>query len=161
MGLGERVMKIVVRVGDIVDLARRFRAEPLAAMGEVVVQIRAAMVETLEQVMDAEIDLVLGEEKDPGNKRNGHTLRSYAIKGVGEVSLKVPRDRKGTFQSAVVPASRRYDEALERDIAMLCLAGLSTRTLALVGRRVLGIRVSYAMQLPHPIPLEVCLRRAP
>lgn len=142
MGLGEKLMKIVVRVTDVVELARRFRAEPLATMGEVMQQVRTAVVETLEQVMNAEIDLVLGEEKDPANKCNSHTLRTYGIKGVGEVSIKVPRDRKGGFKSAVVPPSRRYDEALERDIGMLCLAGLSTRTLALLGRRVLGVRVS-------------------
>lgn len=142
MGLGEKLMKIVVRVSDVVELAKRFRAEPLAAMSEVVSQVRTAVVQTLEEVMNAEIDLVLGEQQDPSNKRNGHTLHSYAIKGVGEVAIKVPRDRKGTFRSAVVPPSRRYDEALERDIAILCLAWLSTRTLALVGRRVLGVRVS-------------------
>ena len=88
MGLGEKLMKIVVRVSDVVELAKRFRAEPLAAMSEVVSQVRTAVVQTLEEVMNAEIDLVLGEQQDPSNKRNGHTLRSYAIKGVGEVAIK-------------------------------------------------------------------------
>jgi putative transposase len=41
-----------------------------------------------------------------------------------------------------VPPSRHYDEAIEKDIALLNLAGLSTRTLALVSRRVLGVKVS-------------------
>lgn len=135
-------MKIVLKVGDVVELARRFRTEPVAAMQEVVTQVRATVVQTLERVMDAEIDLVLGEGNDPTNKRNGHTSRTYAIKGVGEVTVKVPRDRKGAFKSAVVPPSKRYDEAIEKDIAMLHLAGISTRTLALVSRRVLGLHVS-------------------
>lgn len=142
MGLGETLMKIVVKVSDVVELAKRFRAEPLAAMQEVAAQVRAAVTDTLERVMDAEIDLVLGEQKDPTNKRNGHTRRTFAIKGIGEVAVKVPRDRKGTYESKVVPPSRRYDEAIEKDLALLNLAGLSTRTLALVSRRVLGVTVS-------------------
>ena len=142
MGLGETLMKIVVKVSDVVELAKRFRAEPLAAMQEVATQVRAAVVDTLERVMDAEIDLVLGEQKDADNKRNGHTTRTFAIKGIGEVAVKVPRDRKGTYESKVVPPSRRYGQALEKDVALLNLAGLSTRTLALVSRRVLGVRVS-------------------
>jgi putative transposase len=142
MRLGESLMKIVVKVNDIVELAKRFRAEPQTAMREVITQVRNVVTETLEQVMDAEIDLVLGENKETGNKRNGYTLRSFSIKGIGEIAVKVPRDRKGTFESKIVPPSRRYDEAIERDIALLNLAGLSTRTLALVSQRVLGVAVS-------------------
>lgn len=142
MGLGESLMKIVVKVSDVVELARRFRAEPLAAMQEVATQLRAVVTDTLERVMDAEIDLVLGEQQDPSNKRNGHTRRTFAIKGIGEVAVKVPRDRKGVYESKVVPPSRRYDEAIEKDIALLNLAGLSTRTLGLLSRRVLGVKIS-------------------
>ena len=142
MGLGESVMKIVVRIGDVVEFAKRFRAEPLAAMQEVATQVRTVVAATLNQVMDAEIDLVLGEGKDPSNKRNGYTKRSFAIKGIGEVAVKVPRDRKGAYESKVVPPSRRYDELIEKDLALLNLAGLSTRMLALVSHRVLGVKVS-------------------
>ena len=142
MGLGEKLMKLMVKMSDVVELARRFRAEPLAAMQEVAAQVRAVVADTLEQIMDAEIDLVLGESQDPSNKRNGYTRRSFVIKGVGEVTLKVPRDRKGTYESKIVPPSRRYDKAIERDIALLNLAGISTRTLALVSRRVLGVQIS-------------------
>ena len=106
MGLGEQLMKIVVKVSDVVELAKRFRAEPLAAMQEVAAQVRAVVADTLERVMDAEIDLVLGEHNDPKNKRNGHTRRTFAIKGIGEVAVKVPRDRKGVYESKVVPPSR-------------------------------------------------------
>lgn len=143
MGLGETLMKIVVKVSDVVELAKRFRAEPLVAMQEVVTQVRTAVAATLERVMDAEIDLVLGENGDPANKRNGYAKpRSFGIKGIGQVTVKVPRDRKGVYESKVVPPSRRYDEAIERDLALLNLGGLSTRTLALVSHHVLGIRVS-------------------
>ena len=115
MRLGESLMKIVVKVNDIVELAKRFREEPRAAMQEVVAQVRSVVTETLERVMDAEIDLVLGESKEASNERNGYTKRSFAIKGIGEVSLKVPRDRKGAFESKIIPPSRRGVEARATD----------------------------------------------
>jgi len=92
--------------------------------------------------MAAEIALFLGEPAEAGTKRNGDVTRDFAFKGIGVVQLRVPRDRAGRFESAVLPARRRYDEATEKDLALLHLAGLSTRTLSHVSRRVLGVSVS-------------------
>lgn len=141
-GLSEALMKIVVKVRDVVALATLFRESPAAAMQQVTEQMRDAVALTLERVMDAEIDLFLGEPAQRGNKRNGYVSRSYGLKGVGEVRLRVPRDRKGAFESSVVPRGRRYDEATERDLALLHLAGISTRTLSRVSGAVLGVPVS-------------------
>lgn len=142
MGLPEIFMKIVVKVHDVAALARRFREQPSLAMQEVVAQARAVVSSTLEQVMEAEIDLHLFEEADADNKRNGYRSRSFGLKGLGAVTVRVPRDRKGTYQSVVIPPSRRYDEAIERDLAVLHLAGISTRMLAILSGRVLGHKVS-------------------
>jgi hypothetical protein len=81
MRLGESLRKIVVKVNDIVELAKRFRAEPQTAMQEVITQVHNVVTETLEQVMDAEMNLVLGDNKKTGNKCNGYTLRSFSIDG--------------------------------------------------------------------------------
>jgi transposase-like protein len=141
-GVKAHLMKLVVRIGDVVELAKRFEESPSLAMREVVEQAREAVKETLERVMDAEISLFLGQESEGDNKRNGFTTRSFGIKGVGMVTMRVPRDRKGRFETHVVPANRHYDEATERDVALLHLAGLSTRMMAQVSRQVLGIRLS-------------------
>jgi putative transposase len=142
MGFGEALMKIVVKVGDAVSLARRFREAPGLAMQEVVAQVRNAVAETLGRAMEAELELHLAENGDPENKRNGYRSRTFAIKGLGSLTVRVPRDRKGTFESCIVPSSRRYDEAIERDLAALHLAGISTRMLAILSRRLLGVKVS-------------------
>lgn len=144
MGLKDTLMKIVVKVHDVVDLVKRFEASPREAMREVVAHAREAVRATLQEVMDAEIALFLGEDAQAGNKRNGYVDRTYAIKGVGAVQLRVPRDRAGQFKSAVVPSDRRHDEDLERDLALLHLAGLSTRMLARISDQILGVRVSHA-----------------
>lgn len=142
MGLGDTLMKLVVKVSDAVALARRFRETPGLAMQEVIGQLRGAVAETLEKVMDAELELHLAENADPNNKRNGYRSRTFGIKGIGSLTVRVPRDRKGTFESSIVPAGRRYDEAIERDLAALHLAGISTRMLSTLSRRLLGVKVS-------------------
>lgn len=135
-------MKIAVKVQDVVALARRFEAAPVEALREVVDHMRQAVATTLEQVMEAELELFLGQQPKGMNKRNGFTTRTFAIKGLGAVRLRVPRDRAGSFESKVIPANRHYDAAVERDLALLHLAGLSTRMLSHLSGRVLGVRVS-------------------
>lgn len=142
MGLGDTLLKIVVKVGDAVSLAQAFREAPSLAMQEFVTHVRSLVTKAVEEVLDAEIELHLHEEADGENKRNGYRSRTFAIKGIGELTLRVPRDRKATFASRVVPPSRRYDEAIERDLSALHLAGISTRMLAVLSRHVLGVKIS-------------------
>jgi transposase-like protein len=138
----ETLMKLVVKVHDVVDLVKRFEASPAAAMREISDHVRHGAKEVLERVMDAEITLFLGQDTDASNKRNGYVTRTFVFKGLGAITVRVPRDRLGHFESKVVPSKRRYDEAIEKDLALLHLAGLSTRTLSHVSKRVLGLQVS-------------------
>jgi putative transposase len=144
MGFREGLMKLVLKVHDVVDLARRFETSPTAAFRELGEVIRHGAREVIERVMEAEIELFLGHDSEAGNKRNGYASRTFVLKGIGALELRVPRDRAGRFESKVVPNGRRYDEALEKDLALLHLAGLSTRMLAHVSRGVLGLSVSPA-----------------
>ena len=138
----ESVMKVIVRVADVAQLVQRFEQSPSLAMRDVVQEIRGGLRDVLERVMQGEIELFLGQDAQVRNKRNGYSARTFGIKGVGTVTLRVPRDRDGRFRSKVVPAHRRYDEATERDLAMLHLAGLSSRVLSQMSRSLLGISVS-------------------
>src|SRR3990167_168065 len=136
------LMKVVIRISDVAQLVQRFEKAPALAMQEVAEHIRTGMRDVLERVMQSEIELFLGQASERRNKRNGYSTRTFGIKGVGTVSLRVPRDRDGRFRSKVLAAHRRFDEATERDLAMLHLAGLSSRVLAQMSRSLLGIGVS-------------------
>ena len=46
------------------------------------------------------------------NYRNGGYESSFTLKGVGELKTHVPRDRKGNFETKVLPKSKRYEQAL-------------------------------------------------
>jgi transposase-like protein len=122
----EGFMKVVVRISDVMALARRFEQSPTQAMQEVMTQMRDGCRHALEQVMEAEIQLFLGQEAEVSNKRNGYRERTFGVKGLGTLVVRVPRDRAGKFSSNVVPSMRRYDVATEKDLALLNLAGIST-----------------------------------
>ncbi len=135
-------MKVSVRVRDVVTLVRRFEESPAETMPEVVSQMRAALENTLGRVMEAELEIFLGLSPEALNKRNGYTKRRFALKGFGAIEVRVSRDRARKFASSVIPAQRRYDKALEQDIALPNMAGLSKRMISVVSARVLGITVS-------------------
>jgi transposase-like protein len=56
----------------------------------------------------------------------------------------MPTDRKRQFTSVVIPEREQIDPRLKQDLAVMHLAGLSTRTLAMVSKRILGVEVSSA-----------------
>ena len=144
MGFRESAMKLIVRVHDVVGLVKRFETSPKLAMREVVEQVQQGAREILERLMESELELFLGQEAQKKNKRNGFSVRTFVMKGIGAIQVRVPRDRAGRFDSRIIPKGRRYDEALEKDLALLHLAGLSTRMLSHVSRHVLGLEVSPA-----------------
>ena len=62
--------------------------------------------------------------------RNGAYTRTFCIKGIGDVEVRVPRDRNGDFQTQVLPRCQRYDSRITEDLAVMYMTGISTRTLS-------------------------------
>ena len=154
MRIIERLMKLVAKVHDVVELVRRFEASPALAMRELTTLVRDGAKEAVERILEAEIELFLGQEAQAQNKRNGSPPVRSCSRALA-VQLRVPRDRAGRFESKVVPAGRRYNEAIEKDMALLHLAGLSTRTLsqnqrAHSGRQYIGPGGIQRAQDHHP-----------
>lgn len=105
----------------------------------------------LETMMSAEISLFLGREKyqrqtlvavKSRNYRNGWYNRSFCIKGIGQIEMRVPRDRRGSFQTSIIPKYERVDERIKEDCLLLYLTGLSTRTLEMLSTRLFGRKIS-------------------
>ena len=76
------------------------------------------------------------------NYRNGGYESSFTLKGVGELKTHVPLDRKGNFETKVLPKSKRYEQALSEDLSILFLSGVSTRNLELISQKLLGRKIS-------------------
>ena len=95
-------------------------------------------------LLEAERDEFLGRgrhqplDERHDNYRNGYRPRKVNLFGLGKVELRVPRDRKGEFESQWLPEGKGQDAELEAFLAEAFLAGLSTRDLARISEKHLG-----------------------
>jgi putative transposase len=111
------------------------------------VEIRENVGEYLSRLMNMERTQFLGRERyEHGqgevNHRNGSYPRNFTLKGIGEVQVEVPRDRKGEFETQVIPRSKRYENELRQDLSLMFLTGVSTRTLSMMSERLIGRKIS-------------------
>ncbi|MDQ3233126.1 MAG: IS256 family transposase, partial [Pseudobdellovibrionaceae bacterium] len=137
------VIKIEIKLHEIpkaIDAFRKSRKKALDLFSE---EIRGAVSKGFNQLLNTEIDLFLGDSAQNDNKRNGYQPeREYVLKGVGAIRVRVPKDRQGRFESIIIPPKERVDPRIRAEMAILQLAGLSSRTLSMISKRLLGFEAS-------------------
>jgi putative transposase len=144
MQLNMGIIKVEINVPEAVRALEEFRTNRKKALESIATSVKEAVSTSLNQLLHAEMTLFLGRPDQTDNKRNGYYERTYALKGIGAVSVKMPLDRKSRFESAVVPPNEQIDPRLKEDMAVLHLAGISTRMLSMMSNRILGTDVSSA-----------------
>lgn len=98
----------------------------------------------INSLLEAERDEFLGRSRhqpldgEHDNYRNGYRPRKINFFGLGSIDLRIPRDRKGEFESEWLPERKGQDPELEAFLAEAFLAGLSTRDLARITEKHLG-----------------------
>jgi putative transposase len=140
-------MKVRISVPEVVSLFKEIQEKPENIFEMIRVQIRENVGEYLSRLMDIERTQFLGRERyEHGqgdvNHRNGTYPRNITLKGIGEVQVEVPRDRKGEFETQVIPRSKRYEDELRQDLSFMFLTGVSTRTLSMMSERLIGRKIS-------------------
>ena len=140
-------MKVEISVAEVVQVFKELQKQPEKILETVKADVPPAVGEYLSQMMRLELTEFLGRQpyertEDEPNHRNGSYCRSFALKGLGEIPVTIPRDRKGEYQTQVIPRSKRYEDELRQDIAVMFLSGVSTRTLAMISQRLIGYKVS-------------------
>ena len=140
-------MKLEVTVSDIADIFKEIQERPGQLFEMLRLDIKEVVGKYLTTMMNAELTHFLGREPyvrvaEAVNHRNGSYGRGFALKGVGEVHVDIPRDRNGEFKTSVIPRSKQYEEEIARDFSILFLAGVSTRTLSMISERLIGRRIS-------------------
>lgn len=141
-------MQLKVSVPEVVELFNAIQNAPGSIFEMVRMNVQEEVGKYLSTLMGAELSNFLGrgryEHGSPdGNHRNGSYERKFCLKGIGEVTVKVPRDRQGDFQTEVIPRSQRYETALAEDFSLMYLTGISTRTLELLSKRLIGRKISH------------------
>lgn len=142
MEINMGIIKVEVNIAELTTAVEAFKTNRLRALESFTLEVRNAVADAVNRLLHAEMALFLGSTDGEGNKRNGYEEKEYALKGVGAIRIRVPVDRKSRFESAIIPKHERVDPRLKEDMAVLHLAGLSTRTMSLMSKRLLGVEVS-------------------
>ncbi len=102
---------------------------------------KQAVEHMLEAELDAHLDNDKNEKTKDGNYRNGHGTKK--IKSTfGESAIKVPRDRDGSFEPALVPKRRNIIDGLEDIIISFYAKGMSVSDIEEQIRDMYDIEVS-------------------
>lgn len=142
-------MKIKLSVPEFLQVCKAIRLRPERIFKMIRSEIREVVGHYLNEMMKAELTEHLGRQpyerkNSDGNHRNGGYHRSITLKGIGTVGVDVPRGRKGLFKSLVIPRSKQIEEELRRDICLMFLTGISTRTLSMISSQLIGRKISHS-----------------
>lgn len=140
-------LQLKMSLPEVVELIKEIKEVPARIFEYIGFNIKGAVSAFLTNLMDCELTHHLGRERyerKKGSKdyRNGSYTRTFCIKGIGDVEVKIPRDRDGDFKTEVIPKSKRYEDRITEDIASMYLTGISTRTLSLLSKRLIGRSIS-------------------
>ena len=114
--------------------------------GQLDEMVRSTVEETLNGMLEAEAEQMIGAaryERTEGRQdtRAGHYERNLDTKA-GRVSLKVPKLRKMTFETAIIERYRRREASVEEALIEMYLAGVSVRRVEDITEALWGTRVS-------------------
>lgn len=102
--------------------------------------------QTLNGLLAAEADRLCGAERyERSDKRVDTRAGSYQRKlhtKAGEVTLKAPKLRKTTFETAIIERYRRREASIEESLIEMYLAGVSVRRVEDITEALWGTRVS-------------------
>lgn len=119
----------------------------LVSAADVQNMLKDMFAETLQEMLEAELDTELGYKKNAnipegsGNRRNGHTKKEVRSQ-YGQLELSVPRDREGEFEPFIVKKHQKEVTEIEEQILALYAKGVSVRDIQLHLNQLYGIEVS-------------------
>lgn len=143
------MIELSVNVAEVKGYIKELIEAPGKFFSMIRYNVRESVGQYLSELMEAELTFYIGRERyerrggGEVNYRNGGYNRRFTLKGIGEVVVNVPRDRKGKYKTDVLPRSRQYEDQIREDMGLLYLTGVSTRTLSLISHRLLGRSLSH------------------
>ena len=115
-------------------------SQQFESTADIMAAMKEMFADVIQQVMECELDGVLGYEKgqwtaEDGesdtskNYRNGHSKKRVKTQ-LGEVEIHVPRDRKGEYEPQIIGRYARNAEGMEEKIIGLYACGMSQSDIA-------------------------------
>ena len=123
------------------EMMREFvRSQNFTSTDEVMTAMKDMFKDILQEVMECELSDELGYEKSErmsndecGNKsknyRNGYSKKTVKTQ-MGELEIKVPRDRNGEYEPKIIGKYNRNVDGMEGKILSLYACGMSQRDIA-------------------------------
>ena len=117
---------------------------------DITAAIKALFAETVETVLQAEMDEHLGYEKhdvsgnNTGNSRNGFNRKTISTHH-GETEIEIPRDRNGSFEPKIVTKYQTRGKDIENQIIAMYAKGMSNVDIASTMHDIYGISASKDM----------------
>lgn len=114
---------------------------------DISLMLRDLFGETLQEMMEAEMDTTLGYGKnqksanETGNRRNGHS-RKTVVSEYGESEIEIPRDRNGEHDPLIVKKHQKNLTRIEEQIIALYSKGMTVRDIQDHINRMYGVEVS-------------------
>ena len=107
---------------------------------EIMTAMKEMFRDVLQQVMESELEAQLGYEKSQRqsesavetgkrNYRNGYSKKTVKTQ-LGEVEVKVPRDRNGEYEPQIIGKYNRNADGMEEKILSLYACGMSQRDIS-------------------------------
>lgn len=135
---------------DLKDKTIRELAKGCKSIDDVTDMLRDLFKDTLQEILEAEMDEHLGYGKhdnggdNTGNSRNGYSKKTIRSK-FGASKITVPRDRNAQFRPQIVKKYETTSNQLEEQIIAMYAKGLSTRDIEDHMKDIYGVEVSPAM----------------
>ena len=111
--------------------------------GEIQTKLKRLFAGTIERMLEGEMDVHLGYEKNAiegnnsGNSRNGYS-RKRIISDYGECEIAVPRDRNGEFKPQIIEKRQTRTSEIEDKILAMYAKGMSQRDIEETIREIYG-----------------------
>lgn len=128
------------------------RSQNFKSTDEVMSAMKEMFKDVLQEVMECELSEELGYEKSQRESNNGGSKVSknyrngYSQKTVktqlGEVELKIPRDRNGEYEPKIIGKYNRNVDGMEEKILSLYACGMSQRDIAEQIKNLYDIEIS-------------------
>jgi len=125
-------------------------AQECGSVADIQELLKGLFKDTIERVLEAEVENHLGYSKHSalgdgtGNSRNGFNTKTVKTE-FGPTVIKVPRDRKGTFQPQIIHKRQVRVNEIEKKVLSLYAKGMSTRDIEAQVKELYGIDVSPAL----------------
>lgn len=112
------------------------QSQHFTSTAEIMAAMKEMFRDVIQTVMEVEMDEELGRERcqrsetsTAPNYRNGYTKKTVKTH-LGEVDIRVPRDRNGSFEPKIIGKYSRNADGMEEKILALYSCGMSQRDIA-------------------------------